>query len=700
MCSFSYPNGEPQTPTRTPTSPRFADTSFQTPKLESSFYDPRVTWNTADPYASSPEFLKTPQRFDASHPASQWGQHCRLERDIAADVGFGSHISHQRSPNPGSAVTAIIRSENNASPIGLDTAKRARAGKRTAGEDDSRNIDSARRNAGSMQTPPPTSTSRRKVQEHNVEGLGEPSSRLSAHNTGPSHLDTPSRVAGISPRMLWGLQGSPDLFQVPSADPVASPFLPQHRLFWDGDSTQQQDSGSNTTDPFAPSSRASADSTFTVGSPGGRNDLPQLPLMQESLKLQGLGTGSRSGAAMQEHTFTAPFSTSPRVTSADDPSMFLSSPARRFGPTEPRAEAALPPRRSRQPYHYQIEESKREDELRRARSQGRNRSSFAWDEDDEFHPSPGRPGVRRSSTHTGNPLSHGRQPRPLSFSGSMAPSSGVKKTPTRGRLSPLKGRLHPTQRSFSVAPVQPPTQPVVLKIDKDGRAKTEMKATRSPVFGGMGITDMDFDGPSTESDSNASDEYPALAASRNTSFTFPDATPQKPNYARSQSTSRPHSKSSSYSSTAASSHSGRHSPWADSSRGKTPHSGTFRPIREHMGGPSGASSANLPDVEEDSGDAQHALKLVMNSRGRQPRPRGSAYPLSTRGSSRSSGQMRSSPPSCRSQFDFQSDDATASPMTSTDSDFTPSTTRQSNPSNGTRCICNSMDNGGHLMIQW
>jgi hypothetical protein len=40
----------------------------------------------------------------------------------------------------------------------------------------------------------------------------------------------------------------------------------------------------------------------------------------------------------------------------------------------------------------------------------------------------------------------------------------------------------------------------------------------------------------------------------------------------------------------------------------------------------------------------------------------------------------------------------------TDPDLaTPSTDRHSNhsnPSNGTRCVCNSMDNGGHLMIQW
>ena len=67
MFSFSYPNGEPQTPTRTPTTA--ALDSF-TPKLESSFFDPRVTWDTADPYASSPEFLRSPQKFALGHPSN------------------------------------------------------------------------------------------------------------------------------------------------------------------------------------------------------------------------------------------------------------------------------------------------------------------------------------------------------------------------------------------------------------------------------------------------------------------------------------------------------------------------------------------------------------------------------------------------------------------------------------------------------
>ena len=91
------------------------------------------------------------------------------------------------------------------------------------------------------------------------------------------------------------------------------------------------------------------------------------------------GMGLLSAPATDAAVFPAPFSTSPRipVTKAEDPAMFLSSPARRFG-----GPGMTPDRRpaARQPYHHQVEESKRE-ELRRVLSSGGHRpgswSSFS-----------------------------------------------------------------------------------------------------------------------------------------------------------------------------------------------------------------------------------------------------------------------------------------------------------------------------------
>src|SRR5204863_3717312 len=121
-----------------------------------------------------------------------------------------------------------------------------------------------------------------------------------------------------------------------------------------------------------------------------------------------------------------------------------------------------------------------------------------------------------------------------------------------------------------------------------------------------------------------------LVFSQNPSFNFPESTPHRPGVVRSHSTSRPHSKSSTYSSTVASSHSGRHSPWTSSSRGsgrrlqlasqQEPWMGQSRrhsinPLSGHAQGQSTTDSEIT--VDDDIGDAQHALKQVLKGRSRK-----------------------------------------------------------------------------------
>lgn len=168
MFSFSYPNGEPQTPTRTPTTTVFGDSAFQTPKLESSFFDPRVTWDTSDPYASSPEYLRTPQRFGLSTPSNP----LRLSDALPGRTG---------------GVDALQDLEQE-----TDTAKRIRSTKPNggSGEDGPRTVDSAK-SAASMQTPPPSSASRRKI-----TGLDNATDTNRKHSSHGDHLETPSRLLG------------------------------------------------------------------------------------------------------------------------------------------------------------------------------------------------------------------------------------------------------------------------------------------------------------------------------------------------------------------------------------------------------------------------------------------------------------------------------------------------------------------------
>ncbi|KAL2006876.1 hypothetical protein VTN00DRAFT_9544 [Thermoascus crustaceus] len=698
--SFSYPNGEPQTPTRTPTSSAaFGDSAFQTPKLESSFYDPRVTWDTSDPYASSPEFLRTPQRFGLSTPSNQLkGQNSLSERRAS----LGQHISPNH-PNTSKASDET------------DTAKRVRQSKQNTsyGEDGPGTVESAK-SAASIQTPPPTSTSRRKAAENSgtAQSLAESSRRLSTISIGGTHLETPSRLVGASPQLFPDLQASPDLFQFSSMDPSSSLFFPQQKLFWDQDTEQHGDNiaaPQTSADPFGSNARVAFNSTS-----GGQDlSIPQLPIMQGSMDLPdfgdnslGIGSTGPADAAL----FPAPFSTSRiSVTKAEDPAMFLSSPARRFGPPQSRSGTRHAQREVRQPYHYQTEESKRE-ELRRARNKARQMSgSFSFDEDDnddDWTPRGIRPGLTRSLTHS---AVHGRQQN----SGMLASTSGIRKSPSKGRKSPVKSqRNHLPRANTPGLPTR--SQSLVLKIGKDGRAKTEVQFTDSHTDLTDPITGMDLDGSATESETDSTEysDYP-IARSHNPSFAFPDPTSHRPKLSQADTSSRPHSKSSSYSSTMASSVSGRQSPWAGSSRGNVRRS--QRPAQEEWSktprrpsvpvnpnfthGTSSSASETLPDPDEESGDAQHALRKLLIGRSKSLRhPPG--YGARPTRSHHSFNNLRSSPPRYGNRYDFPSGAPNTSPTTLTDPDLaTPSTDRQSNPSNSTRCICNSMDNGGHLMIQ-
>lgn len=709
MFSFSYPNGEPQTPTRTPTSAAFVDPAFQTPKIESSFYDPRVTWDTADPYASSPEFLKTPQRFVFGTPSNNLHP---------VDGAYGQHLSPHTNLRGGADET--------------DTAKRRRPSQHHPGfgEDGPGTVNSAKCSAASIQTPPPTSTSRRKVADFNNAGTGgqaymESARKLSAA-TDTTHLETPSRLIGASPHMFTNFPNSPDLFQLASVGPSASPFFPQQKLFWQQDVDQQTTSiGPNAAhDPFA----AGTSSAFTAASMGSRTlGVPPLPIVHGAMDLPefsgevnfGIGTTAPADAAL----FPAPFSTSPRVpiTKAEDPNLFLSSPARRFGPPQPISERQIAPREQpRQPYHHQTEESKRE-QLHLA-SQNRNRplsASFSDEEEDEDDCTPRargmRPGLTRSLTHTAvTSLSlHARQQTQPSLAGTLASTSGIKKPPSRGRSSPIKSMRQPRIRANS-ASLPSRSQSLILKIDKDGRAKTEIQhGNRVPTGLTDPIAEMDIDGSVTESESDSAEfsDYP-IAHSTNTSFAFPGPALTQPKVSRTGSISRPNSKSS-YSSTAASSNSGRRSPWVESSRvgsrrpqsaiipsdwANTPRRYSIPANADLTRGTSSSAltDSTLPEPEEDSGDAQHALRKVLKGRTRNSGPSVGGYGSGRVPVSQSLSQLHSSPPGMGHRYD----DST-SPTTITDPDLaTPNTDRLSNPSNGTRCVCKSMDNGGHLMIQW
>ncbi|KAE8555157.1 hypothetical protein TMatcc_005254 [Talaromyces marneffei ATCC 18224] len=702
--SFSYSNGEPQTPTRTPTSAAFAESSFQTPKFESSFYDPRVTWDTADPYASSPELLKTPQRFVfGGTPNGLQQQHPQQ----AFDTSFGQRLS----PN------VTVKGPGN-----TDTIKRRHSTKPTAaavfGEEGPGTINSVR-SAATIQTPPPTSTSRRKTLDPG-DGYFGTSRKLSAVTE--TQLETPSRIIASSPHLFANFQNSPDFFQFSSIDATSSPFFPQQKLFLDQDvgNLSSQVSG----DPFANDGPFMA--TSAAVSQLQALEVPPLPTIQGSLDLPDFSTDMNFGigptAPVDAALFPTPFSASPRVpvTKTEDPSLFLSSPARRFGPpqTVPQPMSASKPKR--QPYHHQTEEAKREKQRRASRTVREPLAGAFSDEedeeDDDFTPRAApstRPGLARSKTTTAISTIHNRQQSQQSFA-SLASTNGVKKTPSKGRSSPVKSMRQSLPRANSSC-VPTRSQSLILKIDKDGRAKTEVQDALEAASGGFtGLTDpiseMDIDGSITESETDSAEfsDSPAFHSARN-SFAYPSAL-TRPKVSRTGSISRPNSKSS-FASTVSSS-SGRRSPWAGS-RPARPQSAImssewantpqrFATITNaNFTRQSSSTDSTLPDPEEDAGDAQHALRQVLKGRGRNTIGRAVCNNImkARLSGSQTMHHLQSSPPGLGAVFDLTSGDST-SPTTLTDLDLaTPSSDRHSNPSSGTRCVCKSLDNGGHLMIQ-
>lgn len=652
------------------------DSTFHTPKLESSFFDPRITWDTSDPYASSPEFCRTPQKFALGTPL-------RLP-------DFGSDRNNGATEAPNLKTVRLEQSES---------ARRLKRNSASLGENGPRTVESAK-SAASMQTPPPSSASTRKA-----IGFGQARNQ----STPGGQPETPSRLLEASPRMFGNLHSSPDLFQLSSLDSSTAPsFLPQHRLFYDEEDVDQQNGGGGlaeaTSDPFdsRPTHRRFHDPTSLppVQPLTAVESFPNFPASHDF--------GLRSAHSTDIDSLPAPFSTSPRLPTTrllEDPAMFLSSPARRFGGPQPSPARRLFSRETRQPYHHQTEESKRE-ELRRAQI-----SSLAVDDDDDvdddyddYSPrKPRRLGVTRSLSQNLLPMRSSRSRPPLShasFSGPMASTSGIRKSPSKSRSSPLKSLCNQPSSPVHLAAAAPgapmQSESLVLKIGKDGRAKTEMQVVAEPPTAGL------LGGENNSSTTEDENDY-----FRHRSV-FPWSDSGRSTFEPSEAGSRPLSKGSAYSSTTI--HSGRNSPWAGLSRAEDRRS-QYRPISEsrrmtptkrppsampHPDLTRTSSSTLDHSCDEDSGDAQHALRQVLKGRNRSlphhtisgSKVRASRCPLPMT-------HLRSSPPP---RFGTRGLDS--SPTTVIDPALMTPASQHTSTSGGTRCVCSSMENGGHLMIQW
>ena len=244
--SYSHSGNEPPTPTRTPTSPNFFSSSYQTPKQDSRFHDPLSPWTPA--LGFSPIFNSqahatyiSPDNGVAASTASQ--------ASGGTVSSIASNALHSSSDHNVSLAPVDRSLQLASSPRERDSFD-TRIGNPTPGFTTTLSKDSIEKAANenihsavSIQTPPPTSTStsRRKASEsHSVRTrtLAPKTAGISTSVDGnmDEFASNGQRVEESPSAHFPSLQFSPDGFSLPmSTGPVTAPVYPQHKLFWDSE---------------------------------------------------------------------------------------------------------------------------------------------------------------------------------------------------------------------------------------------------------------------------------------------------------------------------------------------------------------------------------------------------------------------------------------------------------------------------------
>ena len=776
MCSFSYSSGQPPTPTRTPTSAAFEQSFFHTPKAESSFYDPRVTWDTADPYAVSPQFFRTPKKSTLRTPPQRPSTASSQKRPLSGqelEAEISSHV-HHLSPNPSLALPPVEPSRQLSSSPNPSSAKRscldsANQATATPKPELALDTDSAMRSAGSMQTPPPTSTSasRRRAQQAHVAKLVKESAAHGARRMSSPGFVATNNVAsstgliGASPQHFPSLQFSPDVFGFAMSGPATAPIYPQQKLFWDPEqnidamsidfaafpsdnygagqqaaldpfvSTQEQTQMSHATDPSYNAFSTKVNTNFThQGSTSFT--MTMAPPLQAQAAFQ-----TPSAAARKSIGRTA-FSGH-----AVNPSLLFSSPSRQLEVSQAASSSQdVPGGDTLQPYAHQIQESRREKEMRPGRMPRPTRGHEADSPAVKAalrtlrEESATRPGLRRSVTDT----VLNRHSAPLDRSGQV-----VFKGPAAAEHK-LERRSSTRERSRHEEPSKPRSlrprkrTAVTFSIDANGRARTETRTIiEEPGAGLDRSAQMDLDIASQDSDSedSAEDEKPTPATRHNQSFTaLPLQGSRQPKLGRFTTDSGVHSQKSSYASTFVSTADAGNLLGGQMAKARvmsdlklTTHgqpnrrghrltetlsSSTVSDHGDGSGENQESEAETVLESEEGKGDAQHELKKVLQDRatkkvtGQLPRfrPRSAGQIQHNvyspqRGQAHTYGLNGAVTPNGTQAHNVYGTSFNSSPNTITDPDLaTPSSDRDSQISESTRCVCHLPDSDGQLMILW
>lgn len=583
------------------------------------------------------------------------------------------------------------------------------------------------RSAGSMQTPPPTSTSvsRRKIQQAQAAKLAkQPAAtgrRMSSPGIGSGDTaETTVPHVDTSPGFP-SLQFSPEVFNFPNPGPATAPVFPQQKLFWDPEQNQDAmnlDFSGN--DGFALGIGIDKNLDPFVSGPD-----PNTPSRPPSSSFQAL-EGSQDDLAVFPVSAKVPakkFSKSRLAASVVNPSMLFSSPGHSSELSNiPSSQVDIDS--TLQPYAHQIQDAEREIEILGSRKSKRRKGTEVdspavkealatlRDEDTD------RPPVRRSitdsvlqsfdDTHVKAAL---RERKAMERQRQISASRHQRNR----RLSPYKSAQSPQKRTT-----------LTLTIDSSGRAKTETKVVK-PDAGPSCDSIMDLDSASEEDESSTTSDDMDIATSQRQSFGFAKKKANRGKLTRFALDSKTHSQKSSYASTFASSStfsgpkpikhqvmSNLSSHFDDPSLLPLPPSddraSSSTVISDRLDGRDTHESDTGTTIDSDDpkGDAQSELKKIRQQRqhsksrqvsqSTQQKNRSFQYPnpLSTK-PAQTFPYAGNLTPNHGAQDPFN-----ISPTTITDPDLTtPNSAGDSHVSSeATRCVCRGTESDGDLMILW
>ncbi|KAF2843643.1 hypothetical protein M501DRAFT_1012985 [Patellaria atrata CBS 101060] len=691
-------------PSSTPTSATFSQTSTRTPKCEPAptyFLDAFGT-----PRAQVHPTLTQASAFNQASPFTPKRITKRPSTSRLNDPEFHVNYLSPHNGEPLPPVEPAHRLSSSETAAGLQESSTLPGPAKTP-----RKLLPNTMEGTQMQTPPPTRhSSERGKDQSQSRSLATPTTTIPGRITTPTSAGffTENNVFNQTPLQISSLQFSPDVSRLMDNGPATAPAYSQSRFSWDTNTTTPflDVEMSNTThdDPFVATNQNSQTSSewlndTTTGSfsssrhqAGDGLDNEDTYWLSSPTTSQGVSAPSRPTSFMSTSSGVDP---SMLFSFSDNVDTSIISPGKIQRPESKEVHM------NRQPYEHQTRESLREKEMARKARQHHSRSSTNSSSSSMVNI---RPGPQRSNTDAGISKRHS-----MTDSLSISQSLGFGHIPRRS--SPLKRASRASLTSIpETSSFRSRTR---LVVDESGHARTETipPPIDNPRAHSRQSGLWDEDGNDTDSDTSIH------IANQHSSFTIPNKDSHRlnhfrldngPNRSNSSRLSRP-SSSTSLRSIHNSARKGLGNLLEQPSTTRTENANAFRRhsminFNSFTSEGDGIPSQDFSFTSNSGDNAQFALKKLKEDRAKvqqqkeQHEAQGTLFAHNQRWA-RASADLAQLGPRQQLPFEPFSHSNTISPMSMIEHDIsTPTTDRSSLSTESTRCVCNSVDGGG-MMIQ-